>query len=124
MATADEIRQHAEKALSCVGKDIPGELFAAIAAHAGAMVARQVSDDAVRDAEVGLSRANEAALAVRTQDPSAAARYIDTAQVTLQNARERQRAAILEERLYDGAVRAIEARVELIAATYRRAEGK
>jgi hypothetical protein len=110
MATSDEIRQMTERALSVPGKDIPLELFVAVAAHAGAMVARQTADDAVRDAEAHLVNARA----------SAQPTLIEGATSGLQLARTEQRTAAMVERLYEGSVKAIEARIELIAASWRR----
>lgn len=106
-----DVREFVARALS-YEHGIPRMLFEAIASHAVAVCSRQTSEDAVRDAEAHLAAARS----------SGVVSLIEGAQLGLDTARRNLRGDMFDERLKDGAVEAIRARIALIDATYRRTD--
>ena len=111
MATQEEVTQFVARALT-YEHGIPMMLFQAIVQHATSVCERQSAEDRVRDAEAHLENARRSAVPA----------LIEGAQLGLEDARRTLRGAAFSERLQDGAVEAIRARIALIDATYRRTE--
>lgn len=100
------IRTRVIEALACPGKDLALKLFELTLDHAGAVSLRQTMESTVRDTE-------------RELDGAPRNLYDDVFR-RLVEARADLRNAAFVERLYLGGLDAVRARIDLIAASWRR----